>query len=359
MHCLNSWLPFPFARVFLPGDPTSGSAGSLIHELKELLVQQFIQVTHSGLRDRGGEDKVVECRSITMPAWLSSQYAPGYSISVDGSKLTSAFQCNSPNPVIPNLGALSAGGAEAGAEVAGAGQPSRSSPGAPIPSVVCNEDVVKQAETAFTQMLAKARLEDEFRLNTARASEEWRMLESGEVGAVAEEVQEVLTSTLFPSNRFTRRRPDYSGSSLSSRGLIRYFLTNGSDPRIYQQLNAGERRLYKIALVIDRSASMMGTALLQASAICGTMMALARMGLAQSTCILSFGETVELVKPYNHPFDDAMILSLLSTVRSAESLASMDADGISAAAAVLAKHSGFGPSFIMVFSGTCFIVATC
>ena len=94
----------------------------------------------------------------------------------------------------------------------------------------------------------------------------------------------------------------------------------------------------------------MGTALLQASAVCATVMALNRMGLAQSTCILSFGESIELVKPYSAPFDDSMMLSLLSTVRSAESLASLDADGIAAAAAMLTAHSGFGPSFMLVFS---------
>ncbi len=80
--------------------------------------------------------------------------------------------------------------------------------------------------------------------------------------------------------------------SLSTLLLTRYFLTNGSDTRIYQQLNAGERRMYKIAIVVDRSASMMGTMRLQANAVCATVMALARMGLDAVTCVLTFGEDV-------------------------------------------------------------------
>jgi hypothetical protein len=70
---------------------------------------------------------------------------------------------------------------------------------------------------------------------------------------------------------------------------VRYFLTNGSDTRIYQQLNAGERRQYKIGIVVDRSASVMGTVALQANAVCATMMALGRMGLDTSTAVVSFG----------------------------------------------------------------------
>jgi uncharacterized protein with von Willebrand factor type A (vWA) domain len=75
----------------------------------------------------------------------------------------------------------------------------------------------------------------------------------------------------------------------------RYYLTNGSDTRIYQQLNAGERRLYKVAILVDRSASMMGTMRLQANAVCATIMALTRMGLDASTCVLAFGKHQGLV----------------------------------------------------------------
>jgi hypothetical protein len=49
--------------------------------------------------------------------------------------------------------------------------------------------------------------------------------------------------------------------------------------------------MYKIAIVVDRSASMMGTMRLQANAVCATMMALARMGLDAATCVLTFGKS--------------------------------------------------------------------
>ena len=203
----------------------SGSS-SLLDELKELLVQQFVAV--SGTADRSaGDDRSTDCH-IHLPAWLSNQYPANYSIAIDGSKLKSAFQCNGPNPTIPNISALTASrgtevaGAGSGAS-AGAGSSAKTSVGsAHISGISCSEETVKQSETLFSQLLAKLRLEEDFRSNAARASEEWRALEGGEVGAVAEDVQEVLTSTLFPSNRFTRRRPDYAGSSLSTKGLIRW-----------------------------------------------------------------------------------------------------------------------------------------
>jgi hypothetical protein len=65
---------------------------------------------------------------------------------------------------------------------------------------------------------------------------------------------------------------------------------------------------------------------------------------------------VELVKPLREKLSEPVMLSLLTAVRNADSLASLDADGLAAAAAILQDDAGHGPSFILVFTdgyGSC------
>ncbi len=65
---------------------------------------------------------------------------------------------------------------------------------------------------------------------------------------------------------------------------------------------------------------------------------------------------MELVKPLRDRLTEPVMLSLLTAVRSADSLASLDADGLAAAAVLLQEDPGHGPSFILVFTdgyGSC------
>lgn len=183
------------------------------------------------------------------------------------------------------------------------------------------------------------------------ARDVWRSLETGILGRVVDELQEALGTAVLPQNRYTRRRPDFAGSSLSPRGLIRFFLTNGSDAKIYLKLNAGAKREYNIALVVDRSASMKGQALAQIQAVCATMMALKALDLDSNTCIVAFGDTVEIVKPCGVSWDleGRYAMSLLATLSSMDDSATLDADGIAVAASLL-RGGSRGPSFIFVFS---------
>jgi hypothetical protein len=79
-------------------------------------------------------------------------------------------------------------------------------------------------------------------------------------------------------------------------------------------------------------------------------MALNKLDLGSSTCVMSFGDAVELVKPLDVAWDAPMLLSLLSSVGTSEALSSMDADGVAAAAAMLASSSSRGHSLLMVFT---------
>jgi hypothetical protein len=58
--------------------------------------------------------------------------------------------------------------------------------------------------------------------SVTEAAEAWRELEVSDVGRIADQLQEVFATSLLPPNRFTRRRPDYTGSSLSMPGVRRY-----------------------------------------------------------------------------------------------------------------------------------------
>lgn len=60
-----------------------------------------------------------------------------------------------------------------------------------------------------------------FKEKVNRSQEVWRTLETEVLGPIVQELQDVLSVSVLPFNRCTRRRPDFVGSSLSTRGLIR------------------------------------------------------------------------------------------------------------------------------------------
>jgi hypothetical protein len=169
-----------------------------------------------------------------------------------------------------------------------------------------------------------------------------------------QQLADVLNDNVFPINKFTRRKPDVRGSSLSMRGLIRFLLTNGSYKKIYQRPLAGPRREYKICVAFDRSASMMGgTASMTAYGVFAFLAALKKAGLDSQTIVLGFGDSVELVKPDGVPFDGRAAYRLLLACqpkRSFTEAGSLDADAISVGTALLGASSARGPSKMFLFT---------
>jgi hypothetical protein len=72
--------------------------------------------------------------------------------------------------------------------------------------------------------------------------------------------------------------------------------------------------------------------------------------------MLAAGETVEIVKPMRTKFDEVAMLSLLLALQSADGLATMDAEGLAAAASLLSEDPSAGPSLVLAFTdgyGSC------
>ncbi len=189
---------------------------------------------------------------IKLPYWLrnvgsssesSTSTSKDLSITIHVTNVPVQYVTNSTNPVIPNLSALTEGppgagsgsggaagiagpGASAGGGAGGAGGSARVA----VTPVVVTKAAGRDAHAQFRDAVDSSRRSDAtFAGRLAVASDEWKRMEVGYLGAVADELQQVFTSALFPSNRFTRRRPDYSGPSLSTRGLIRYVITHAHE----------------------------------------------------------------------------------------------------------------------------------
>lgn len=95
----------------------------------------------------------------------------------------------------------------------------------------------------------------------------------------------------------------------------------------------------------------MGQKPLQVHAVVATMMALKAMDLDVNTCVVVFGDVVEIVKPCGQAWDSRHAMSLLTTLSSFEANLSLDADGIAVASALLeATATGRGPSFVFAFT---------
>ncbi|KAA0157887.1 hypothetical protein FNF28_06463 [Cafeteria roenbergensis] len=190
------------------------------------------------------------------------------------------------------------------------------------------------------------------------AAAEWARFESRDIGSGGLRLVPLLTDALsegmFSVNRFTRRKPDVRGSSLSMRGLIRFLLTNGSYKKIYQRPLAGPRREYKLCVAFDRSASMMGgAARMSAYAVFAFLAAIKNVGLDTNTTILAFGDSVELVKPDGLPLDARAVYRLLLACQPKKGFsesASLDADAIAVGMGLLQASSARGPSKMFVFT---------
>jgi hypothetical protein len=179
--------------------------------------------------------------------------------------------------------------------------------------------------------------------------------DAGSGGArLVQQLADTMSDSVLPINKYTRRKPDVRGSSLSMRGLIRFLLTNGSYKKIYQRPLAGPKREYKICVAIDRSASMMGgSASMTAYTAIAFLVALRRAGLDSNTIILGFGDSIELIKPDGIPLDGRAAYRLLQACQPKQSFAesaSFDADAVAVGSSLLAGASARGPSKLFLFT---------
>jgi len=174
---------------------------------------------------------------------------------------------------------------------------------------------------------------------------------AAELSSEVEDLVSVLKESIMPVNRYTRRRPDFSGSSLHMRSVVRFVLTNFNYKRIFQRRTAGGKHEYRVVVAIDKSSSLMGAnGLLLLRGAVAFIMALQKIGLERSTSILTFGERVQLVKHEEQEMDARFMYQMLAS-RGFTETATMDSDALDASIALLqtSVHQRATP-FIFIFS---------
>eukprot|EP00735_Rhodelphis_limneticus_P003155 TRINITY_DN1444_c0_g1::TRINITY_DN1444_c0_g1_i2::g.27153::m.27153 TRINITY_DN1444_c0_g1::TRINITY_DN1444_c0_g1_i2::g.27153 ORF type:complete len:882 (+),score=100.96,sp/Q6B9X6/VWKA_DICDI/34.33/1e-12,VWA_2/PF13519.1/1.5e+04,VWA_2/PF13519.1/1.5e-06,VWA_2/PF13519.1/1.7e+03,VWA_2/PF13519.1/1.7e-08,VWA_2/PF13519.1/1.1e-21,VWA/PF00092.23/1.1e-05,VWA/PF00092.23/0.14,VWA/PF00092.23/2.8e-16,VWA_3/PF13768.1/0.029,VWA_3/PF13768.1/0.11,VWA_3/PF13768.1/0.0011,vWA-TerF-like/PF10138.4/4.4,vWA-TerF-like/PF10138.4/ len=161
---------------------------------------------------------------------------------------------------------------------------------------------------------------------------------------------QVLEDTVFPCNKFTRRKADFSGSSLYLPGLIKAVITDFNYKKYFSTKSAGGRRAYAVAIALDVSLSMNGhLASCAIESVACLIMALNRIGIENFSLVL-FGDGVRIIKLEEQPWDGACIFTFLSNLRFDRDVATMDADGINVCLDLLARTNVRGPKSIFVFT---------
>ena len=177
---------------------------------------------------------------------------------------------------------------------------------------------------------------------------EWRSLLSNSHELV-EDMSIVLDECVFPNNKFTRRRPELRGGSLYLPGLIRALITNFQYKKIFGARTAGGKSVYNVCLVLDISSSMQGTLLECAIVSMAAMISgLVRLGI-ENFSLIAFGDTVNIVKTSELPWDSTAIAMLLKSIKPGR-CASRDADAVEVAVELLARSSARGPKKVFVFT---------
>ena len=176
------------------------------------------------------------------------------------------------------------------------------------------------------------------------------------LGRQIEDLLTVFENVVFPNNRFTRKRGDYRGSSLHLPGLIKAVSTDFNYKKIFSSKTAGGRKQYTVSLVVDVSLSMNGLLAQSAvEALVTIISALIRLNL-ESFSIVFFGERVRVIKSHEMPWDTAAIYIMLSSLNFDAEFATMDADAIQCALALLDRSGQAGQKKIFVLTdgyGSC------
>jgi len=164
-----------------------------------------------------------------------------------------------------------------------------------------------------------------------------------------DEMTEAL-KTALDITEFTRKKPDYKGTSIHLQGLIKAVSNGFTDMKIFGNKKAGGRRTYGVTLLVDISLSMRGH--LECCAIEALVMiteALCRLGI-RNFSILLFGETVRAIKLPDTEWDATTIWNLLHNLVFDSDYATMDADAIDLSLDIIQATNARGPKKMFVLT---------
>lgn len=140
----------------------------------------------------------------------------------------------------------------------------------------------------------------------------WSEAEERVASSAAQDLVAALEEAVLPANRYTRRQATARGTQLYLPGLIKALISDFQYKKIFAVKSAGGQRNYSVAILVDRSLSMMGHLL---KCAVQTLMllrhALAAAGV-DALSVLSFGHDVRLLKTEEMEWGAAAMLSILA-----------------------------------------------
>lgn len=154
-------------------------------------------------------------------------------------------------------------------------------------------DTMGKLNTANNETLTNPSLKDKL----VEAQRSWSEAKH-KVHGVIERLVTVFEESVFPVNKYTRRKAHFRGSSLYLPGLIKAVISDFNYKKFFSIKAAGGKRMYSVSLVLDISLSMNGhLANCAVESLVILISALQRIGV-ESFSIILFGETVQYVKNF-------------------------------------------------------------
>eukprot|EP00475_Leptophrys_vorax_P039493 TRINITY_DN7141_c0_g1_i1.p1 TRINITY_DN7141_c0_g1~~TRINITY_DN7141_c0_g1_i1.p1 ORF type:complete len:476 (-),score=133.21 TRINITY_DN7141_c0_g1_i1:2214-3641(-) len=220
----------------------------------------------------------------------------------------------------------------------------------------------EQLSSAFSETISKLKTETEEKSRTVESGEfkeslrealrVWTEAESSSQQQVTD-LAMVLEETLFPYNKFSRKKASVKGSSLYLPGLIKAISTRWQYKKIMCVKNAGGKRSYNVCIALDVSLSMSGhLEVTSREALLYLIAALKNLGV-ENFSLLVFGEKVHIVKFPTAEWNAETILrffSQLPSISSTEHYASNDAAAIHCGLDLFAQASVRGPKTMFVIT---------
>ena len=161
---------------------------------------------------------------------------------------------------------------------------------------------------------------------------------------------DVLQTTVFPPNKFTRKKASSKGSDLYMPGLVNAFITNFNDKKIYSIKKEGPKKLYSIAIVVDVSYSMNGhVADCVVEVLISFISSLQKIQIENYSIIL-FGKEVKIIKLESQSWDARVMFALFDNLRFDNDYVTNDADAIETAISLLQNSSGSTSKKIFCFT---------
>ena len=204
-----------------------------------------------------------------------------------------------------------------------------------------SEELENYYSSSFTDEIMRTKL--------TKLEELWNEIESKLFKQISD-YTDVFQTTVFPLNKYTRKKANTKGSNLYFPGLVKAVITDFNYKKIFCTKNAGGIKVYSIVLAIDISYSMNGhMADCAVDVLISFISSLQKIGIENFSIIL-FGKNVKLIKLENQSWDSRVMYALIDNLRFNWNYMTNDAAAIETAISILENSTGNGLKKIFCFT---------